>query len=72
MSAPRSIRVWSSAAFFTGEPAVLADRVRWVMVDDDGTIRVEDDVAGHYTTVHSLSAEETARVLRVARGQRTP
>ena len=35
------------------------------MVDADGTVRVWDSVAGHYTTCHSLSksAQERARKL---------
>jgi len=65
-----AIRVLSTAAFFAGEPAVLTDRVRAVLVDEDDTIRVQDETAGYYTTVHSLSAEETARVLELARKHR--
>jgi hypothetical protein len=64
------IKVLSTAAFFAGEPEVLADRVRSVLAYDDGTIRVHDPLGGHYTICHSLSAEETARVMAVARHQR--
>ncbi len=35
-----------------------------VCVDEDGTVRVYDGVAGHYTTCHSLSARDIARIRR--------
>ena len=35
-----------------------------VRVDDAGTVRVWDDIAGHWTTCHSISS----RNLRVIRG----
>jgi hypothetical protein len=37
-----------------------------VMVDEDGTIRVYDSVAGYYTTCHSLSRNATRRALKAA------
>ena len=43
---------------FTGE-GIRAQRVS---VDDDGTIRVYDSVAGYYTTCHSLSASAQRRI----------
>jgi hypothetical protein len=40
-----------------------------VCVDDDGTVRVYDSVAGHYTTLHSLSAQAVGRAkARIRRG----
>lgn len=36
------------------------------MVDDNGTVRVYDDVAGYYTTCHSLSLPAQARVRKLA------
>lgn len=36
-------------------------------VDADGTIRVYDSVAGHYTTCHSMSERSQARIRRLAR-----
>lgn len=38
-------------------------------VDADGTVRVYDDVAGHYTTVHSLTPRQIARVRKLAEEQ---
>jgi hypothetical protein len=40
-----------------------------VMVDDDGTVRVWDSVAGYYTTCHGLgdSAQRRIRKLWAAR-----
>ena len=50
------------ARAFAGE-SVRAQRVS---VDEDGTIRVYDAVAGHYTTCHSLSASAQRRIRAVA------
>lgn len=36
------------------------------MVDADGTVRVYDDVAGYYTTVHSLSQSAQRRIRKLA------
>ena len=36
-------------------------------VDADGTVRVWDSVAGHYTTCHSLSKSAEARIRRLAK-----
>jgi hypothetical protein len=38
-----------------------------VMVSPDGSVRLWDDVAGHYTLVHSLNASQQSRLRRVAR-----
>jgi hypothetical protein len=35
-------------------------------VDADGTVRVWDSVAGHYTTCHSLSKSAIRRILKLA------
>ncbi len=37
------------------------------MVSADGTVRVWDSVAGHYTTCHSLSESAQQRIRRLAR-----
>lgn len=36
------------------------------MVDADGTVRVYDDVAGYYTTCHSLSPATQSRIRKLA------
>jgi hypothetical protein len=36
---------------------------------EDGTVRVYDSVAGHYTTCHSLSTRDVARIVAKARKQ---
>jgi hypothetical protein len=36
-------------------------------VDADGTVRVWDAVAGHYTTCHSLSKSAEARIRKLAK-----
>lgn len=48
--------------------AFSADGVREnrVSVDSAGIVRVYDDVAGHYTVVHSLSAGAESRIRRMA------
>ncbi len=35
-------------------------------VEADGTVRVWDSVAGHYTTCHSLSASAVRRIRKLA------
>jgi len=35
-------------------------------LDADGTVRVWDSVAGHYTTCHSLSKSAEARIRKLA------
>lgn len=37
-----------------------------VAVDRDGTVRVWDSAAGHYTTCHSLGRSALARIRRAA------
>jgi hypothetical protein len=37
-----------------------------VAVDADGTVRVWDSVAGHYTTCHSLSRSAQAKARKLA------
>lgn len=37
-----------------------------VMVSGDGTIRVYDSVAGHYTTCHSLTPHAIRRIRKTA------
>lgn len=37
-----------------------------MLVSADGTVRVWDSVAGHYTTCHSLSKSATARIRKLA------
>ena len=36
------------------------------LVEPDGTVRVYDDVAGYYTTCHSLSPRAEQRIRRLA------
>jgi hypothetical protein len=36
------------------------------LVEGDGTVRVYDDVAGYYTTCHSLSERAQARIRKLA------
>lgn len=38
-----------------------------VQVEKDGTVRVWDSVAGHYTLCHSLSKSAHARVKKMAK-----
>jgi hypothetical protein len=35
-------------------------------VDPSGTVRVYDDVAGHYTTLHGMTKKEESRVRNLA------
>ena len=36
-------------------------------VESDGTVRVYDDVAGHFTLCHSLSAGQQQRIRKLAK-----
>lgn len=56
----RKIRVRAKA--FSGEGV----REHECMVGADGTVRVWDSVAGHYTTCHSLSESAQRRIRRLA------
>ena len=40
--------------------------VRLCAVDADGTVIAMDDVAGHYTTCHSLTEQQIAEARRIA------
>ncbi len=37
-------------------------QIHKINVDDDGTVRVWDSVAGHFTTVHSLTARTHGKI----------
>lgn len=50
------------ARFFSHFPV----ETRKVIVEDDGTIRVWDDVAGHYTVCHSLTRADQRRIRKLA------
>lgn len=36
-----------------------------IKISEDGTVRVYDSVAGHYTTCHALSARTMARIRKM-------
>lgn len=44
-------------------------QTRRVMVDADGTVRVWDSIAGHYTRNYFMSAKQLARIRREAKAQ---
>lgn len=50
-------------AFRSQEPASLA----WATANKEGTVRVFDSVAGHWTVCHSLTNRQEARVRRLCR-----
>ena len=54
------------AAAFTGDRT----RNHRCAVDIDGTVRVWDATAGHYTVCHALSPRDEARAVRKARAAR--
>lgn len=64
MTTPMQTReITAIAAAFTGE-GVRSYRFQ---VDADGTVRVYDSVAGHYTLTHALSEGAQKRIRRLAR-----
>lgn len=42
---------------------------RFYVDTDDGSIRAWDDVAGHYTRLHSLSTTQLKRIRRLSRAR---
>lgn len=50
---------------FTGEGV----RKNLVLVDEDGSVLVWDEVGGHHTRCHALSARQQARLRRLAHQQ---
>ena len=57
------IQITARAVAFTGEGA----RLHRFAVDVDGTVRVFDRVAGHFTSCHALSSRTQARIRKLAR-----
>ncbi|HXF44841.1 MAG TPA: hypothetical protein VNK91_01865 [Burkholderiaceae bacterium] len=51
------------AKFFSSFPV----ETRSVAVDNDGTVRVWDNVAGRYTTCHALTPSVIRRIRRMAK-----
>jgi hypothetical protein len=47
---------------WTGQPV----REEHVSVESDGTVRVYDSIAGHYTTCHALGPSAEIRIRRMA------
>ena len=54
--------VTARAKFFSG----FGVETRRCMVGTDGTVRVRDDIAGHYTICHALGSRAAARIRRLA------
>lgn len=55
---------------FTARAKAFSDegvREHKIKVDSDGTVRVWDSVAGHYTTCHSLSVGAQRRLVTEAK-----
>lgn len=58
-------KVTTKAKAFSGEKA----KEYSFEVDSNGTVRVWDEVAGHYTTVHALSQSEQDRIRNLAQSE---
>ena len=58
----RDVLMTARARFFSGGPL----ETRRVLVEPDGTILVDDPVAGHYTRCHSLAPAAQRRIRRQA------
>lgn len=56
------IETTARAKFFRGCPV----ETRRIRIESDGCILVWDDIAGHFTRVHSLSVHASRRILREA------
>ena len=53
--------VVARAAAFTGQGV----RDHFFFVGSDGTVRVWDSIAGHYTTCHRMSARTLCRIRKI-------
>ena len=62
------IETAARARFFTNYPVER----RRVLVDSDGTVRVWDHIAGHFTLRHNLSKAVQTKIARAARKHLTP
>lgn len=56
------VEITARAKFFTGQGV----EQRKCLVEPDGTVRVWDDVAGHYTLRHALAPSAVKRIVRRA------
>jgi hypothetical protein len=54
--------ITAKAKAFSSEPV----KTHKFAVETDGTVRVWDAVAGHYTSCHSLSKSAIARIRKIA------
>lgn len=63
MEQAKEIKGQAKARFFSRGPI----ETRKVLVESDNTVRVWDDVAGHYTMCHSLSPRTQARIAKEVR-----
>lgn len=61
----KTIEIEAKVKAFTGQGA----RSHKLSVSPDGTVRVYDSIAGHYTTVHAMSAATQSRVRKLAIAQ---
>lgn len=62
-SETNTIEITARAKAFSSEGV----REHKFSVSGDGTVRVWDSVAGHYTTCHSMSPSTQARIRKLAR-----
>lgn len=60
--AGQTVEITARAKAFSGQ-GVRAHR----MMISDGTVRVWDSIAGHYTTCHVMSAATQRRIARLAK-----
>jgi hypothetical protein len=58
-----TIEIEATVKAFTGQ----GRRNHKLSISPDGTVRVWDDVAGHYTTCHAMSAATQSRLSKLAR-----
>ena len=58
-----TIKIEATVKAFTGQ----SRRTHKLSVSPDGTVRVWDDVAGHYTTCHCMSPATQSRIRKLAR-----
>lgn len=66
-AAIEAIQLMARAKPFTSEPV---GEYRF-SVESDGTVRVWDSVAGHYTLCHSLTSRSARRIANIARAGRS-
>ena len=65
----KTIEIEAKVKAFSSEPS---PRMHKLSVSPDGAVRVYDDIAGHYTTIHAISDLGAKRIRALAAAYTEP